>query len=503
MPARIAPTASRLAVVLTIVVAFGAVAAPVAARTERPVRREPSDEPVAQEVRPEPVSGGVTPIRVDIEPGGPTPKTPPPSTLDLFRAEGFRYQDPNYSACTAASALVMLNTIALNGNGGAGFRWAVRLGIDPVNSILSWERTHDTLAGGSGSDPHGWRNALNYYGWGSGALASDTRIYDDFAYTSYAKAVKNAIRQLIRTRKPVGILAWGGRHAQFITGYDGLSGNPFAKDGNGRYTNAFTINAVYLTDPLKADGFVDTRVSYAAPRELDERAPPLRALHRDRQPVRRPVHRRHRRGKERVAEPLGDHRPDPLAIAEAASEASDCVRRGWARLARRRRAPQSERTSMVRERGAHPSNAVQRRPGATANESATQSSKRLLAEPLRCCPGEGIRRNGRFCRASRASITSAAPTTLTLPTHDLVAGAAWPLFAAHAHFNPWIRDSKGFDAQRDVNSLTFAATSASVIQPSWMVTLVIATGSEGFSRSAAEAIASTTSRPFVTCPNSV
>ena len=64
-------------------------------------------------------------------------------------------------------------------------------------------------------------------------------------------------------------------------------------------------------------------------------------------------------------------------------------------------------------------------------------------------------------------------------------------------------DSKGFDAQRDVNSLTFAATSVSAIQPSWMVTLVIATGSEGFSRSAAEAIASTTSRPFVTCPNSV
>ena len=42
----------------------------------------------------------------------------------------------------------------------------------------------------------------------------------------------------------------------------------------------------------------------------------------------------------------------------------------------------------------------------------------------RCCPGEGVRRNGRFCHASRASITSAAPTTLTLPTHDLAAGAA-------------------------------------------------------------------------------
>src|SRR4029453_18716715 len=32
---------------------------------------------------------------------------------------------------------------------------------------------------------------------------------------------------------------------------------------------------------------------------------------------------------------------------------------------------------------------------------------------------------GRFLHASRASITSAVPTTLTLPTHGLDAGAAW------------------------------------------------------------------------------
>ena len=151
----------------------------------------------------------------------------------------------------------MLNTIALNGNGGSGFRWVVRLGTDPVTSILAWERSHDTLAGGNGSDPHGWRNALNYYGWGSGALPPIPGSTTTSRTASYAKAVKNAIRQLIRTRKPVGILALGGRHAQFITGYDGLSGNPFAKDGKGRYTNTFTIDAVYLTDPLKANGFVE------------------------------------------------------------------------------------------------------------------------------------------------------------------------------------------------------------------------------------------------------
>ncbi len=56
---------------------------------------------------------------------------------------------------------------------------------------------------------------------------------------------------------------------------------------------------------------------------------------------------------------------------------------------------------------------------------ARQKPRRLPKEPPRCCPGEGVRRSGHFCHASRASITSAAPTTLTLPTHDLDAGAAW------------------------------------------------------------------------------
>ena len=64
----------------------------------------------------------------------------------------------------------------------------------------------------------------------------------------------------------------------------------------------------------------------------------------------------------------------------------------------------------------------------TGGVSSHSATKRFGAvsrrKPLRCCPGEGVRRNGLFCRATKASITSAAPTTLTLPTHDLEAGAA-------------------------------------------------------------------------------
>src|SRR3954447_24377500 len=61
------------------------------------------------------------------------------------------------------------------------------------------------------------------------------------------------------------------------------------------------------------------------------------------------------------------------------------------------------------------------RTGADVDTKAEAGSRR--SRP-RSCPGEGVRRNGHFCHASRASITSAAPTTLTLPTHDLAAGAA-------------------------------------------------------------------------------
>jgi hypothetical protein len=198
--------------------------------------------------------------RIDFEPGGPTPAAP--SSLNLFHPDGFRYQDPNYAACTATSALVMLNTIALNGDGGTGFTWTPRWGQAAVNSILEWERSHDTLAGGNGSDPHGWRNALNYYGYGSGALYPKARVYEDLAYTSYHRAVKTAVRQLIRHQKPVGIVAWSGRHAQFITGYAGLKGDPFARVSSGAYANDFTVDAVYLSDPLKADGWVNAKVAY-------------------------------------------------------------------------------------------------------------------------------------------------------------------------------------------------------------------------------------------------
>jgi hypothetical protein len=200
----------------------------------------------------------------DTEPGPPGPgdRIAVPASLNLFAAAGFRYQDPNYYACTATSVMDMLNFIKIAGTGGTGFKWEVRLGSAARDSILAWERTHDTLAGGNGSDPHGWRNALNYYGYGSAYLYTSARVYEDYAFSSYERAVKSAVRAMIRYRKPVGIAAWRGTHAHMLTGYEGLVGDPFAVDAAGKYTNAFTITALFLTDPLESSAVVNKRTLY-------------------------------------------------------------------------------------------------------------------------------------------------------------------------------------------------------------------------------------------------
>lgn len=156
----------------------------------------------------------------------------------------------------------MLNFIALARSGGTGFHWHVTLSSKVRDNVLRWERAHDTLAPWArGTDPHGWRNALNFYGWGSGALMAGSQVYIDQGFTSYSDAVRAAVRQLILTRKPVGMLGWGGSHAQMITGYYGLVGNPLARNPDGSWAGGFTIAGLYLSDPLRGDRIVNRAVS--------------------------------------------------------------------------------------------------------------------------------------------------------------------------------------------------------------------------------------------------
>jgi hypothetical protein len=265
--------APRLGIVIGALVLANVVGAAFLVGDARAASSDPSiDHQAALEARePRPPADDHHPhkppkagVPVDEEPGppGPSEKIDVPVTLNLYRAGGFRYQDTNYYACTATTAMNMLNFIALAGRGGTAFRWTTSLSGAKRDAILAWERTHDTMSGGNGSDPHGWRNALNSYGWGSAALYEGARYYNDYAYSTYEKAVKSAIRAMIRYRKPVGIAAWQGRHAQMLSGYDGLVGDPFALDSTGHYTNRFAVTALYLTDPLMSAGMVNKRIGY-------------------------------------------------------------------------------------------------------------------------------------------------------------------------------------------------------------------------------------------------
>jgi hypothetical protein len=158
----------------------------------------------------------------------------------------------------------MLNFVSLGHRGGDHFRWTRSLSSRTRDAILGWERAHDTIEGGRGTDVHGWRNALNYFGWGRSALQAGSRVYEDVSFTSYSSAMKAAVRAMISTHKPVAMAAWAGKHAVMITGYYGLSGDPFAKDRDGRYTNTFRVAGFYLSDPLRESGRRSVRVTYSS-----------------------------------------------------------------------------------------------------------------------------------------------------------------------------------------------------------------------------------------------
>jgi hypothetical protein len=158
--------------------------------------------------------------------------------LDLYKWEGLRRQYPDQSACTAASVLIALNLFALDGG---ATQWSPTVTYQDQERVLDYERSHMTLPKSiRGSDAHGTRNALNYYGWGS----EQSGVYVDTSLTSFGAAAKAVVASIARTRKPAIIFTWFGSHSQVVTGYRVTGADPAKSDD-------FTIQGVYLTDPLE------------------------------------------------------------------------------------------------------------------------------------------------------------------------------------------------------------------------------------------------------------
>jgi putative cell wall-binding protein len=166
---------------------------------------------------------------------------------NLYDARAVRWQQPSPYACTAANVMMMLNMVAHQGpSKGDGFSWTPSISYELQTEILAFERLNMTMvtAGTNGTDPHGWRNALNAYGWGS--LTAD--VYRDLAFGSFDEAVKAAIVSVARFGKPAGLLMLDGRHAAILHGWDVSGDDPATGSTN------FTVNGVWLTDPWEPNG---------------------------------------------------------------------------------------------------------------------------------------------------------------------------------------------------------------------------------------------------------
>jgi hypothetical protein len=199
----------------------------------------------------------------------PTPEpSPTPATgtweLDLYDSRGVRYQNPDMTACTAASAQMMLN-MAVYWQDFIPLAEGQPLPVKPTSwkpsityrrqeLVLAYERSHMTMRYSlDGADPHGWRNALNYFGWGNIRAG----VYRDIPLRSLDAAAHATVSAIALYRKPVGILAWQGRHAQLVTGYRVEGEDPRTGSTN------FKVIGVYVTDPLAKYGYRDLFVSYA------------------------------------------------------------------------------------------------------------------------------------------------------------------------------------------------------------------------------------------------
>jgi hypothetical protein len=184
-----------------------------------------------------------SPTAIPTPSASPTPAGSPQTdwTLTLYNENGVRFQNPDHEACTAASAQTALNMIAL---GGGDTGWTPTIDYAVQERILEYERANMTMAVTSpGSDPHGTRNALNYYGWNSMWAG----VYVDRAYSTFDEAAKAIVSSIARTHKPAIIFTWFGGHTQVVSGYKVHGADPAT-------SNAFTVIGVYLTDPLIGTG---------------------------------------------------------------------------------------------------------------------------------------------------------------------------------------------------------------------------------------------------------
>jgi len=145
-------------------------------------------------------------------------------TVSIWRSTAFASQHDSVT-CTAAAVQMMLNLV-LNRS---------RHDATEQDAILAYEQRSDTLAESDGSDPAGWAAALRQFG------GSRTETYHWERHASYAAALRAAAHDLRMTGKPVGLLVYGGTHANVMVGFKATA-DP-ARGGS------FSVTSVQIAGP--------------------------------------------------------------------------------------------------------------------------------------------------------------------------------------------------------------------------------------------------------------
>jgi hypothetical protein len=133
------------------------------------------------------------------------------------------------------------------------FQWCVGASLQMARSIITGHRNESRRSQGrlwrmardrsaspyGGASPVGWTAALNDLDLGPYRLVSAP---------AFDAALATAARALARTKRPVGLVMWAGRHAWVMTGFES-TGNP-RRDEDARVTR------VRVMDPLYPHGSV-------------------------------------------------------------------------------------------------------------------------------------------------------------------------------------------------------------------------------------------------------
>jgi hypothetical protein len=150
-----------------------------------------------------------------------------PFTMNLYRRGVFVHQ-VDKDACVAAAVQNTLNVIRLREDGRKP-DVSAKTQLALYDRLVGLTTAKDSHNGGTG--PGGWAALLTEEGY----------PYELRVYETRGDALRAAATSLRATRRPVGILAWGGVHSWVMTGFtataDPATGKPF------------TVTTAYVLDP--------------------------------------------------------------------------------------------------------------------------------------------------------------------------------------------------------------------------------------------------------------